>query len=263
MAGPLGRGKDLRIIGKSTSAKITVGGGFESLFQGNTHFRQTKRQEIKKLATEGQHPEFLFLGCADSRVSEGTIFNADPGTLFAERSIANLYQPKRDLTTKAILAYGVNHLKVKHIIVMGHYGCGGVGAAIASPPKAPWDESTKAIQRWIMPIRRVYAESTRPEIVALRNANKGKSVVPSPKLQDPGFRALVEENIKNTVKNVANDEIIKQHFSNPSLGEIYVHGWVYDIENGEIRDIGVSVGPPGKAIPQAPFPAVAKLAAKM
>ncbi|KAH6917809.1 carbonic anhydrase [Coprinopsis sp. MPI-PUGE-AT-0042] len=189
------------------SAKVNTT-DFDILYTGNQAFRVAEAELITKLAVEGQAPPFLFLGCADSRVSEGTIFSAHPGTFFTERNIANQYS-KGDINVKASLAYGIEHLKVKHIVVLGHYGCGGVQASIASPPPKPWDDTTKAIQNWVEPIRHVYRTSKRAEIVDSRNQNQGNSTVPGPPLHDAGFRALVEENVKNTVKNIADDKIIR------------------------------------------------------
>ncbi|KAG2008597.1 carbonic anhydrase [Coprinopsis cinerea AmutBmut pab1-1] len=245
----------VHIVGRAQSAKANES-DFDILYQGNQDFRATHADSIKKLST-GQAPKFLFLGCSDSRVPEGTVFNAKPGTFFAERNIANLFE-QQDNNVKAIVSYGVEHLHVKHIIVMGHYGCGGVQAAIASPPPLPWDEATTSIQTWIKPIRKLYQTSNRREIVELRERNEGEEEVAGPPTHDPGFRALVEENVKSTVSNIVRSKIIAQHFSpsHPNVPDLYVHGWVYDIDNGEVRDLGVSVGPPGKAVPPAPFMAV-------
>ncbi|KAH6912554.1 carbonic anhydrase [Coprinopsis sp. MPI-PUGE-AT-0042] len=247
------------------SAKVNTA-DFDILYAGNQAFRVAEADLITKLAVEGQAPPFLFLGCADSRISEGTIFDAPPGTFFTERNIANQYSGG-DINVQVLdfssLAYGIEHLKVKHIVVLGHYGCGGVQASIASPPQQPWDDATKAIQDWVKPIRQVYQTSNRAEILASRNQNQGNSTVPGPHLHDAGFRALVEENVKNTVKNIAEDEIIQDHYHHRQSAELYIHGWVYDIENGEIRDLDVSVGPPGKPLPSAPWEVVASAAQNM
>jgi len=96
---------------------------------------------------------------SDSRVSEGTIFNALPGELFTERNIANQYTGS-DLNAIATIAYGVTALKVGHIIVMGHYGCGGIHASILKKPDN-LDYAGDAVQKWIEPIRSLYQNSTR------------------------------------------------------------------------------------------------------
>ncbi|KXN86497.1 Carbonic anhydrase [Leucoagaricus sp. SymC.cos] len=219
-------------------------------------------------------PSSMFIGCSDSRVSEGTVFNAQPGTLFTERNIANQFHTT-DPNTHAVLAYAVAELGVKHVIVMGHYGCGGVAAAIASPPAASIDAANGVVQDWIKPIRELFQSSNRPEIVELRDRLGNQTVVEEPDISEPGFRALVEENVKAGVKRIATDSVIVNHYatlgtnatlttkraeSNDPPGDIFIHGWVYDIANGEIHDLGVSVGPPGKPVPAAPFPAVANAA---
>lgn len=97
---------------------------------------------------------------SDSRVSEGTIFSAAPGTLFTERNIANQYS-SADANDVSIISYAVHELSVGHIIVMGHYGCGGVNAAIMSRPTGVLDHASESIQNWIAPIRRLYQASSR------------------------------------------------------------------------------------------------------
>ncbi|KAF9445626.1 carbonic anhydrase [Macrolepiota fuliginosa MF-IS2] len=219
----------------------------------------------------------MFIGCSDSRASEGTIFNAKPGTLFTERNIANQFL-STDTNTHAVLSYAVAVLGVKHVIVMGHYGCGGVAAAIASPPLASVDAANGLVQSWIDPIRELFRTSSRPEIVELREKTQGLTTVEEPDIREPGFRALVEENVKASVRRIATDSIIANRYATLSSSsisnsttpaekrsgdestppvDVFIHGWVYDIENGEVRDLNVSAGPPGKAIPAAPFPVVA------
>ncbi|KAK0497038.1 carbonic anhydrase [Armillaria luteobubalina] len=169
------------------------------LSDGNGNFRSKVESSnpglLEDLAVNGQHPEFMFLGCSDSRVSEGTIFDALPGMLFAERNIANQFHESDDLG-------------VQHIIIMGHYGCGGASAAIASPPSPPWDAADFAVQEWIFPLRKLYAASVRREIIEHRNAYPEGIKIPLPKLHDPVLRALVEENVKQTVFNIVSSQLI-------------------------------------------------------
>ncbi|KAK0192688.1 carbonic anhydrase [Armillaria mellea] len=202
----------------------------------------------------------MFVGCSDSRVSEGTVFNANPGTLFTERNIANQFMAE-DANAQSVIAYAVSELHVQHIIVMGHYGCGGVAAAIATPPEGPLDAANTAVQNWIAPIRALYQNSTRyPE--------ERKCWPHSP----PGFRALVEENVKVSVQAITTSTVIQDvpvcltdwlysYFAalaqgGETLVQVFIHGWVYDIANGEIQNLGISVGPPGVEIPAVPFTTV-------
>ncbi|KAJ7593065.1 carbonic anhydrase [Mycena floridula] len=241
----------------------------QSLYDGNQQFKTNENNTdpglLKTLANLGQKPPFLFLGCSDSRVGESAIFNAKPGTLFVERNIANQFHSS-DLNSAAVVSYGVASLGVQHIIVMGHYGCGGVAAAIQNRPSAPLDPDTVAVQSWIDPIREVLLNSKRAELVTLRESLKNQTTIPDPDLHDPGFRALVEENVKANVQNIVLGTTFKNHVAalnkkqrrsakGPKVN-VFVHGWVFDIETGDIRDLGVSVGPPGVPIPKMPFPPV-------
>lgn len=159
------------------------------LAEGNQVFRSEVANSsnpnlLEDLATNGQSPNFLFLGCrfvllsdlivsvadplhsslvtsfSDSRVSEGTIFNAQPGTIFTQRNIANQFQPV-DNNAISVLSYGVQSLGVGHVIVMGHYGCGGVKAAMLPKPNTTDDFSGNSVQGWINPIRYTFANSSR------------------------------------------------------------------------------------------------------
>ncbi|KAK0238046.1 carbonic anhydrase [Armillaria nabsnona] len=236
------------------------------LFQGNQRFKEKMQTENPTLLTDltenGQEPEFMFIGCSDSRVSEGTVFNANPGTLFTERNIANQFVAE-DANAQSVVAYAVSELHVQHIIVMGHYGCGGIAAAIATPPEEPLDAANTAVQNWIAPIRALYQNSTRAEIVSLREKNAALEVVEEPEPDEPGFRALVEENVKVSVQAIATSTVIQDHFAALAQGgevetlvQVFIHGWVYDIANGEIQSLGISVGPPGVEIPSVPFASV-------
>ncbi|PBK66748.1 carbonic anhydrase [Armillaria solidipes] len=196
----------------------------------------------------------MFLGCSDSRVSEGTIFDALPGMMFAERNIANQYN-ENDRNTNAVMSYAVEGLGVQHIIVMGHQHCGGVKAAVDPFPPQPWDTADFAVQEWILPLRKLYAESDRPEIVEYRDKYPGGVNVPSPSdLRDAALRAMVEENVKKTVSKIASSQLIEERYSNSTKAAVFIHGLVYDLENGTITNLDVSVGPPGMRIPPVPFP---------
>ncbi|KAF8635322.1 hypothetical protein AX17_003942, partial [Amanita inopinata Kibby_2008] len=239
----------------------------EDLFKGNHEFRDYIAKSnpglLETLAKEGQRPPFMMLDCSDSRVSEQAIFNAKPGTIFTTGNIANQFL-EEDLTSNSVLAYAVDQLKVKHVVVMGHYGCGGVAASMVPPPNEPLTPGDSAVQAWILPIRRIFERSTRPEIVAYREKQRGNDTFELPHYRDPGFRALVEENVKKTVSRVVNSAVIRRHYKvltantgtdKPPVNAVFIHGWVYDVENGVVSDLDVSVGPPGITVPKSPFPA--------
>ncbi|KAG6828298.1 hypothetical protein H0H92_008458 [Tricholoma furcatifolium] len=240
----------------------------EALYRGNQRFRDAVAASatptvLRDLAAKGQQfhadvaiePPFLLLDCSDSRVGEQVIFSAEPGTLFTTGNVANQFH-EHDLNSKAVLAYAVDSLRVKHVIVMGHYGCGGVAAATLAHNACDEDNP---VQAWIAPIRQIYETSERSEIVSHRAARRelGAKAAP-PHLHDAGFRALVEENVKANVRRVARSAVITNHYksleADPERNGVFIHGWVYDIETGEVTDLGVTVGPPGRTIPLTPFP---------
>ncbi|KAK2459525.1 hypothetical protein APHAL10511_008467 [Amanita phalloides] len=212
---------------------------FESLFKGNQQYTNDMATRhpnlLQQLAREGQFPPFAMFLCSDSRLSEQAIFSTKPGTIFTSRNIANVFI-EDDLTSTSVLGYAVDKLKVKHVIVMGHYGCGGVAASMVPPPPQPLDPSDTAISTWISPIRELFATSTRPEIVAYRQQL-------APNLHNAAFRALVEENVKMSVQRITASEIMKKNHTGAVPG-VFAHGWVTNIENGVVSDLGVSVGPP-------------------
>jgi carbonic anhydrase len=171
----------------------------------------------------------------------------------------------------------VESLKVKHVVVLGHYGCGGVAESMKLLPEQPIPPADIAVQGWIYPIREIYQTSTRPEIAAHREKHRLEPLKSLPGLHDPAFRALVEENVKSNVQKIANSAVIRDHYvkvvtTNGSsqahqasstlspqttaalITEVFIHGWVYDVETGKVSDLGVSVGPPGREVPTSPFP---------
>jgi carbonic anhydrase len=143
----------------------------QKLIAGNKKFQKDIEDKapglLKALTDKGQSPPFMYIGCSDSRVSENTIFSSLPGTLFVQRNIANQYITG-DPNSESSVAYSIKVLGIQHVIVLGHYGCGGVAAAIASPPSAPIDATDNIVQAWIQPIRDLFETSDRKEIVELR-----------------------------------------------------------------------------------------------
>jgi len=205
------------------------------------------------------------------------IFSAPPGALFSQRNIANQFQPI-DNNAISVLSYGVQSLGVGHIIVMGHYGCGGVQAAMLLRPNTTNDYAGSSVQSWINPIRHTFLNSSRPEILSYREANKDKTEIDPPALDDPAYRALVEENVKDSVFNIVVSPVMEQHWtayaaqeqtqndtsssahrradSGATLKPVYVHGFVYDTTTGEVIDLGISFGPDGHTSQVPPQDAV-------
>ncbi|PPQ68055.1 hypothetical protein CVT26_007339 [Gymnopilus dilepis] len=244
----------------NTTDTTTSNSTLAALADGNAAFMAdiatTDPGLLQNQTIQGQAPKYLYLGCSDSRVPEGTIFNAKPGTLLVQRNNGNLFYTI-DASLQAILGSAVYGYNVTDIIVMGHYGCGAVGAAFVPPPPPPVDAAMAAIQNFVDPMRELYRTSTREEVVELRDTLAQDGTATLPGYDDPGFRALVEENVKANVERIAASAIIQDHYY--SFGEnqpVFIHGLVYDVSTGQVYNLGVSVGPDGVPIPEVPFPLV-------
>ena len=172
---------------------------------------------------EGQQsPEYLWIGCSDSRVPANEIVALDPGELFVHRNVANL-APPQDANYLSVLQFAVDVLKVKHIMVVGHYGCGGVAAAVDGQRRG-------LVDHWLHPIRETYAEH-RCELEAMTD-ERGR------------LDRLVELNVIRQVKNVASDVFVQDAWARGQ--PLCVHGWVYSISNGLVTDLNVAVGDPAQ-----------------
>nr|QID05249.1 carbonic anhydrase [Flammulina filiformis] len=239
-------------IKRDAEANVDVDDSWKALYDG--HQRYLAEMELnhptlmKDLATNGQHPNFVVIACSDSRVAPEMVLNTLPGTIFSERAVANRFEAS-DLHAHTTLYYAVEHLHSHHIIVMGHYGCGGVGAAIGSPPAEPMSMADRGIQEWVLPIRDLYASSEREEIVAFREKHASEEFIEVPEPSDPAFRALVEENVKRNVLNVAESDFIHEYWTNSTNPSLWVHGLVYDMEYGGIVDLNITMGAPGASAP--------------
>ena len=171
---------------------------------------------FKRLAAQ-QSPEFLWIGCSDSRVPANEIVGLDPGELFVHRNVANL-APPQDANYLSVLQYAVEVLKVKHIMVVGHYGCGGVHAAVDG-------QRHGLIDHWLHPIREVFDEH-RSELEGLEDGA-------------PRMDRLCELNVMRQVRNVASDVFVQDAWLRGQ--KIAVHGWVYSLKDGLITDLGATV----------------------
>jgi carbonic anhydrase len=175
----------------------------------------TDRDYFRRLVS-GQKPEFFLIGCSDSRVSPDLITGAQPGELFIHRNIANL-AVHTDLNFLSALQYAVEVLEVKHVIVKGHYTCGGVRAAMDS-------EYRGLIDNWLENIRDVYRLHER-ELDEISD-------------DDQRFRRFVEFNVIEQANNVRNTSVIRKAWKAGPRPQ--VHGWVYSIEDGILRDLDLS-----------------------
>ena len=173
-------------------------------------------QFFKRLAAQ-QSPEYLWIGCSDSRVPANEIVGLDPGELFVHRNVANL-APPQDANYLSVLQYAVEVLKVRHIMVVGHYGCGGISAAVDGLRHG-------LIDHWLHPIRETYDEN-RKDLEALSDGSER-------------LNRLCELSVIRQVRNVASDVFVQDAWERGQ--DLSVHGWVYSLNNGLVTDLGVSV----------------------
>ncbi len=169
-----------------------------------------------------QTPEYLWIGCSDSRVPANEIIGLDPGEVFVHRNVANL-APPQDANYLSVLQFAVDVLKVRHILVVGHYGCGGVAAAVDGQRRG-------LVDHWLHPIREIEHDH-RGELEGLGEPSR--------------LNRLVELNVIRQVRNVASDVFVQDAWARGQ--GLKVHGWVYSIANGLLTDLDVTVSGPDEA----------------
>ncbi|BEJ18137.1 hypothetical protein CspHIS471_0704140 [Cutaneotrichosporon sp. HIS471] len=169
---------------------------------------------FNKLA-QGQTPEYLWIGCSDSRMPAETITGLQPGEAFIHRNIANLVN-NIDLNVMSVINYAVRHLQVKHIIVCGHYGCGGVRAAMTA-------KDLGILNPWLRNIRDVYRIH--------------ESELDSIKCDAARYDRLVELNVVEQCRNVIKTAALQQNYA--ENGYPIVHGWVFDFRTGMLKDLKI------------------------
>ena len=191
---------------------------YEGLLEGNKRFIDNALKSdpdfFNKLAS--QNPPVLWIGCADSRVPANQITNTNPGEIFVHRNIANMVI-HTDMNMLSVLDYAVNVLQVRHVIVTGHYGCGGVLAAMSN-------NEFGLIDNWLRHIKDVYRIHAE-ELDAITNETERAS-------------RLVELNVIENVYNLCKTSIVQNAWKNGQ--ELSVHGWVYSLATGKISDMRVS-----------------------
>jgi len=176
-----------------------------------------KDSEFFNKLANGQQPPLLWIGCSDSRVPANEIIGAAPGEVFVHRNIANMVI-HTDMSMLSVLDYSVNVLKVKHIIVCGHYGCGGVKAAMGN-------DHIGLIDNWIRHIKDVY-----------RHHNKELDKINE---DDKRFDRFVEVNVMEQVLDLAKTSIVQEAWRKEQPLEI--HGWVYSVKDGLVKDLNVTL----------------------
>lgn len=190
---------------------------YQKLIEGNKLYAQTKVFQdpdyFKKLS-KGQTPNYLWIGCSDSRVPANEITSTQSGEIFVHRNIANMVV-HTDTNLLSVLEYAVKFLHVKHIVVCGHYGCGGIAAAMTNTYHG-------FVDNWLRNIKDVYHQNSA-ELDAIddeiERANR-----------------LTELNVIEQVRNLAKTTIVQQAWSERQL---HLHGWVYGLHNGLVKDLSV------------------------
>ncbi|NGX54471.1 MAG: Carbonic anhydrase 2 [Chlamydiae bacterium] len=193
------------------------------LFEKN---RQWAEEHIKddpdyfQRLSEGQNPTYLWIGCSDSRIPANEVVGLAPGELFVHRNVANLFI-HTDFNCLSVLQYAIDYLQIKHVIVCGHYDCGGVKAALG-------DEQLGLVDNWLRNIRDVYARS-KDELEAIK---------------DDTLRCnrLVELNVIQQVLNIGHTTIVQNGWSRGQ--KISIHGWLYDLPKGKLIDLKCCVSSP-------------------
>jgi len=189
----------------------------ENIFKNNQKWVESKLETDKdffKNMSKGQSPELLYIGCSDSRVTAEELLGLNPGEAFVHRNIANMVI-SIDLNVMSVLNYAVNHLKVNHVVVCGHYGCGGVKAAMESTDLG-------ILNPWLRNIRDVYRLHS-DELNAIKE-------------EDAKYNRLVELNVEEQCINLLKTAAVQKGYVDRDLR---VHGWVFDIHSGKLIDLKI------------------------
>jgi carbonic anhydrase len=201
------------------------------LLEHNVRWATSKQQEdpdyFRRLSAL-QRPEYLWIGCSDSRVPANVITGLEPGEVFVHRNVANLVH-RGDLNLLSVLEFAVETLEIKHIIVCGHYGCGGVRAAMDGHRHG-------IIDHWLQPIRDV-ADVAASELSVLST-------------EDARLNRLCEMSIQAQVASLARTPIIQSAWRRGKA--LQIHGWVYSLDDGLLRDLDSSTEGLPVAVPTAP-----------
>lgn len=189
----------------------------KQIFKNNQNWVQTKLDldsDYFNNLSKGQSPDILYIGCSDSRVTAEELMGAAPGEVFVHRNIANMV-PNTDLSVMSVIDYAVKHLKVNHIVVCGHYHCGGVKAAMDS-------KDLGILNPWLRNIRDVY-RTHQLELSEIID-------------EDQRYKRLVELNVQEQCINVIKTAEVQRAYRDRNLT---VHGWVFDIHSGKLIDLNI------------------------
>ena len=189
---------------------------YRKIFENNKKWIAEKKATNKEFfenLSKGQNPEYLYIGCSDSRVTAEEMMGAEPGDVFVHRNIANVIS-NSDLNVMSVINFSVEHLKVKHIVVCGHYFCGGVKAAMQA-------KDLGILNLWLRNIRDVF-RLHKKELNAIND-------------EDLRYKRLVELNVEEQCLNVIKTATVQKSYI--ENGYPLVHGWVFDMQSGELIDL--------------------------
>ena len=192
----------------------------KDLFEHNREWALKKLDsdpEIFEKLSKKQRPKYLWIGCSDSRIPAEEFLGLSPGELFVHRNIGNVFA-HTDFNCLSVLQYGIEYLDIEHVIICGHYGCGGVAAAMET-------EQMGLVDNWTRHIRDVYA--------------KEKEELDSIIDKEARYMRLVELNVLHQVMNVCHTTIVQNRWAAKKL--LTIHGWVYDISTGLIKDLNCCI----------------------
>ena len=191
---------------------------FEQVFSNNKKWIEDKkavRADFFENLSRGQNPDILYIGCSDSRVTAEEMMGVQPGQMFVHRNIANLV-PNNDNSSASVIEYAVGHLKVKQIVVCGHYYCGGVKAAMQS-------SDLGILNPWLRNIRDVY-RLHKEELNTIKDENQR-------------YDRLIELNVQEQCVNIIKMAVWQKSYL--TTGGPDIHGWVFDVHTGELKDLKI------------------------
>ncbi len=190
------------------------------LFANNRHWAKKIKEDhpgfFEELSKE-QNPEYLWIGCSDSRIPASEVVELVPGDLFVHRNIGNLVVHS-DLNCQSVLQYAVEVLKVKHIIICGHHGCGGIRASMQ-------DHNFGLIDNWLLHIKDVY-KTFEDELIKIND-------------EEEKINKLCERNVYIQVRNTGQNPFVQRAWKEGH--PLTIHGWIYSLQNGIIKDLGLSI----------------------
>lgn len=191
---------------------------YNKIFENNSKWVAQMRagqDDFFEHLSQGQSPEILYIGCSDSRVTAEELTGTQPGQMFVHRNIANLV-PNNDINSLSVIVYAVEHLKVKHIVVCGHYYCGGIKAAMQS-------KDLGMLNPWLRNIRDVY-RLHKQELNKIQN-------------EEQRYKRLVELNVQEQCINVIKMAVVQKSYLKNQYPTI--HGWVFDVSTGKLIDLKI------------------------